>query len=70
MEIINVEKADFNKVLTTVEILISDVEKMLPQDEIVNKRIKDIKTEQIIGKTEEDYNEYLKKRGIVSVKWK
>ncbi len=66
MEIINVEKADFNKVLTTVEILISDVEKMLPQNEIITKRVNDIKTGQINGKTEGDYNEYLKKRGIIS----
>ena len=66
METINIEKTDFNKVLTTVEILISDVEQMLHQDEIVSERVEDIKTEQINGKTEDDYNEYLRKSGIVS----
>jgi len=66
METINIEKTDFNKVLTTVEILISDMEQMLHQNEIVKERIEDIETGKIIGKTSEDYNEYLRKRGIVS----
>jgi len=66
METINVEKTDFNKVLTTVEILISDMEQMLHQNEIVRERIEDIETGKIIGKTPKDYDEYLRKRGIVS----
>lgn len=64
METINVEKTDFNKILNTAEILVQEVEHALSQDEIVKSRIKDIKTGKITGKTKEDYNEYLKKRGI------
>jgi len=62
---INVEKSDFSKILNTAEILINDIEQMFSQDEIITKRINDIKNRRIKGKTEKDYNEYLKKRGIV-----
>ncbi|MGD9275658.1 MAG: hypothetical protein PVJ67_00635 [Candidatus Pacearchaeota archaeon] len=64
MENINIKKSDFNKLLATVEILISDVEEMRSQKEITEKRIKDIRMGKVQGKTEEDYNEYLKRRGI------
>ena len=64
MEIINVEKTDFSRILNTAEILVKEVEQVLSQDEIVKSRIKDIKIGRITGKTKEDYNEYLKKRGI------
>jgi len=64
MENINIDKTDFNKLLTTVEILIGDVEQMIDQDEVVGRRIEDIKTGRVGGKTEEDYDGYLKKRGV------
>ena len=64
MENISVDKVDFNNILTTVEILVSDVEQVLSQNEVVDRRIRDVKSG-IAGKVEEDYNEYLKKRGIV-----
>jgi hypothetical protein len=62
METINVEKSDFNKILNTMEILLDDFEKVLSQDEIVNQRIEEIETGKVKGKTEEDYQKYLKKR--------
>ena len=60
------EKNDFSRILNTAEILIDDVEQVLSQDEIVKSRIKDVKIGRIAGKTEKDYNEYLKKRGLQS----
>ncbi|MBU4070187.1 MAG: hypothetical protein KJ646_04355 [Nanoarchaeota archaeon] len=63
MESIKVERMDFHKILNTAEILIDKVEQIF-QDEIVRNRVNDIKTSKIKGKTEKDYNEYLKKRGI------
>jgi len=64
MENIYVEKGDFNKLLATVEILISDVEELKSQNDVVEKRMKEVLIGEIEGKTEEDYNEYLKKRRI------
>ncbi len=64
MENINIEKEDFNKLLVAVEMLIEDVEQMKSQDEIVNRRIEDVKSGRVREKTEADYNEYLKKRGV------
>ncbi|MCK4540583.1 hypothetical protein KAU09_05560 [Candidatus Parcubacteria bacterium] len=43
MEIINVEKTDFSRILNTAEILVREVGQVLSQDEIVKSRIKDIK---------------------------
>ena len=64
METLKVEKSDFNKILNTAEILISEVEQVLFQDEIVKKRIEDIKKGNIKGRTETDLKQYLKKRGV------
>ncbi len=63
METIQVEKTDFNKILNTAEILINEVEQVF-QNEIVKIRVGDIEMGKIKGKTQEDYNEYLRKRGI------
>ena len=63
METIQVEKTDFNKILNTAEILINEVEQVF-QNEIVKIRVGDIEMGKIKGKTQEDYNEYIRKRGI------
>lgn len=63
MEIIQVEKTDFNKILNTAEVLINEVEQVF-QNEIVKIRVGDIEMGKIKGKTQEDYNEYIRKRGI------
>ena len=62
METITVEKSDFNKILNTMEILLDDFEQILPKNEIVTRRIEEIKTGKIKGKSEEDYKKYLQKR--------
>jgi len=64
MEIVEVKKSDLDKILNTAEILVDEVEQALSQDEIVKKRIEDIKTGKTSGKTERELNDYLKKRGV------
>lgn len=61
-ETIVVPKQVFGKILADVEVLIDDVE--LALDEKVRKRIEDIESGRVKGKSEEEYYEYLKKRGI------
>ena len=62
METVNVSKDDFNKILNTIEILISDFERVISQNEVISTRIEDVKSGKIKGKSEEDYKDYLKKR--------
>ena len=64
METIQVKKSDFNKILETAEVLISEVEQALSQEDIVRSRIEDIKTGRIRGKSEQELDEYLRKRGV------
>jgi len=64
METVNVSKNDFGVILSTAEILINKVEDVLSQDEVAEKRAKDVFLGRVKGKTKEDYNEYLKKRGV------
>ena len=64
METLQVKKTDFNKILETAEVLIDEVEQALSQDEIVKTRIEDIKTARVQGKSEQELDEYLKKRGV------
>ena len=66
METITVPKEVFNRILSDVETLIDDVEIALNIK--VNQRISDIKTGKINGKTEEDLDVYLKKRGV-KIEW-
>ena len=65
MEMIHVGKTDFGRILRTAEILIEDVEQVF-QDEAVKERVEDVVEGRITGKTQKDYNEYLKRRGIES----
>tara|TARA_Y100000310_G_scaffold338992_1_gene430245 strand:+ start:12692 stop:12895 length:204 start_codon:yes stop_codon:yes gene_type:complete len=64
MSTINISEEKLNKVLADVETLIEDVASLVDQDEIAKKRIKDIKSNPSIGKSEEELNDYLKKRGV------
>jgi len=64
METLEVKKSDFSRILSMAELLVHEVEHALSQDEIVRKRVKDIKSGRVKGKSEGDYYEYLKKRGI------
>ena len=60
---IAVSEEKFNKVLQDVETLIEDVAELFDQDEIVKRRIADIKANPSIGKSEKDLDNYLKKGG-------
>lgn len=62
METVTIPKEMFSKILGDVEILITDVERAL--DMKVQQRVSDIKTGKVVGKTEEELDSYLKKRGI------
>lgn len=64
MQTLKVKKSDFKKILTTAETLLEEVEQALSVDEVVKKRINDIESEKVEGKTEQELDEYLKKRGV------
>ncbi|HLC57936.1 MAG TPA: hypothetical protein VJH95_05155 [Candidatus Nanoarchaeia archaeon] len=64
METLQVKRTDFGKILETAEVLITEVEKALSQEEIVKKRLADVKEGRIEGKTEKELDDYLKKRGF------
>lgn len=64
METLHVKKTDFSKILDTTEILINEVEQALSQDDVVKARMEDIKTGRIKGKSEQELDDYLKKRGV------
>ncbi len=53
-----------NKVLTDVEVLIEDVVSIFDQNEIAQKRLVEIRADPSIGKSEQELDEYLKKRGV------
>ncbi len=64
METVQVNKSDLGKILSTVEILIDEVENALSQDELAKKRFEEITSGKIKGKSEKDLDEYLKRRGV------
>lgn len=62
METVAIPKDVFNKILRDVEILIDDVE--LALDKTARKRINDIESNKVKGKSEGELDDYLKKRGV------
>lgn len=64
MTTITVSEDKFNKVLADVETLITDVSSLFEEEEIVKKRLKEIKKNPSIGKSEEEVDMYLKARGV------
>lgn len=62
METVTVPKELFTKILMDVEVLIDDVE--LALDTKIRKRISGITSGKIVGKTEMELDEYLKRRGV------
>ncbi|MBI3051835.1 hypothetical protein HYY74_05255 [Candidatus Woesearchaeota archaeon] len=64
METLQIKKSDFSKILETAELLISEVEQALSQDDIVKARMGDIKAGRVNGKSEQELDEYLKRRGV------
>ena len=62
METVINPKEVFTRILADVEALIDDVE--LALDSKVRQRVSDIETGKNKGKTEEEYYNYLSKRGI------
>ena len=64
MATVTMSEEKFNKVIADVENLIEDVVALFDKDEIAKKRIKDIKADPSIGKSEKELDDYLKKRGV------
>ncbi len=61
---ITISEEKFNKVIDDVETLINDVVDLFDQDEIAKKRLAEIASNPSIGKSENDLDSYLKKRGV------
>ncbi len=61
-ETIAVNKEIFGKVMADIENLLADFE--ILTNETVQKRLADIKKDPSIGKSEQELDEYLKKRGV------
>jgi len=64
MEQIQINRTDFHQILQAAEMLLGKVEHALAQDEIAKKRMLDITTGKVQGKTEAELHVYLKKRGV------
>lgn len=61
---IRIRKSDFKKILGTAETLLDEIEEALSTEQIIEKRIEDIESGRTEGKTEQELDEYLKKRGV------
>ena len=64
MGTITISEDKFDKVIADVETLIEDVTSLFDQDEIAKQRMKEIKANPSIGKSERELDNYLKKRGV------
>ncbi|MBU4266917.1 MAG: hypothetical protein L6243_03770 [Candidatus Altiarchaeales archaeon] len=64
MGTITLSEDRFRKVLADVETLVEDVTSLVNQDDVVKKRIAEIKANPSIGRSEEELDEYLKRRGV------
>jgi len=64
MDTITLSEDRFRKVLADVETLVEDVTSLVNQDDVVKKRIAEIKANPSIGRSEEELDEYLKRRGV------
>lgn len=64
MDAVHVSRSDFNEILNTAETLVGEVERVLEGDELVSKRLEEIKTGKVKGITEKELNNYLRKRGV------
>ena len=64
-ETITIPREEFKKLISDVEVIINDVESILSnEDKLIKKRINDIESGKVKGKTEKELDEYLKNRGI------
>ena len=68
MGTITVSQEKFDKVIADVEALIEDVSSLFDQDGLAKQRMKEIKANPSVGKSEKDLDAYLRKRGV-KVEW-
>lgn len=64
MTTITISEEKFNRVLSDVETLIEDVANLFDQDGIAKQRIAEIKADTSIEKSEKEFDEYLRTRGV------
>ena len=65
METVTIPKAKLDLVISDVEKLLTHFEELVDsQNLIVRERLNDIKKGKVVGKSEEELDEYLKKRGV------
>lgn len=65
METVTISKEKLGIVLADVERLVSHVEELIEdQDKTAKKRLSEIKSGKVEGKSEKELDEYLKKRGV------
>ena len=64
MATVTISEEQLNKVLIDVERLIDDITLIFDLDKIAKHRLREIKTNSAIGKSEGELNNYLKQRGI------
>jgi len=67
-ETITISENRFKKVLSDFEVLLEDVTALVHRDDIVKQRIAEIEANSSIGRTEEELDEYLKRRGVKTAK--
>ena len=63
---ITLSEEKLDKVIADVEHLIEDVVALLDQDAVARTRMAEIKSNSSIGKSEDELDKYLKKRGVLS----
>lgn len=64
MKELSIHKSQLTKVLQDVEVLVEDVASLVDDDIKARKRMSDIEMNPSIGKSEEELDSYLKKRGV------
>lgn len=63
MEALTIPKEKFGKILNDIDILIKDIEDV-SQNQLIHQRIAEIDADPSIGKSEQELDEYLRKRGV------
>lgn len=65
METMCIPKEKLGEVIIDVEKLISDFEDLIEdQDKVVKQRLSDVKEGKVEGRSEEELDDYLEKRGV------
>ena len=64
MTTVSVPQEKLAKVLADVEVLIADVASLVDQDEVTAQRLRAMKTDPSVRRSEQELDEYLTARGV------